>query len=108
MNITIDNIPGYDTRSFPELDDFVLDIAHDAWAHAQIIAEENAKATIEYDEQNKENPLAYLLRPMQASAERLWAFSMIRLVPMIVESHRAKLGVQMLNEDGSMNPAYRP
>lgn len=108
MNITIDNIPGYDTRSFPELDDFVLKIANDAWADAQIAAEANAAATIEYDEKNKGNSLAYLLRPMQTSAETLWAFNISRIVPMIVELHRAKLGVQMLNEDGSMNPAYRP
>ena len=63
---------------------------------------------IEYDEKNKGNSLAYLLRPMQTSAETLWAFNISRIVPMIVELHRAKLGVQMLNEDGSMNPAYRP
>lgn len=108
MKITKDNIPGYNTRSFPELDEIIMRKAEECWVDMQALAAREAALTVEYDERTKGNPFAYMLRPMQASAEQLWNLAMANSVPVMVEWHRASLGVQRVNADGTMNPNYKP
>jgi len=106
-DITPLNIPGYITRSFPELDEPIVQLAKEEFIRLKEEEPIRLAELAEFDRKYADNPMAYIMRPSEVSAPGWWMFHMANRVPMIIEFHRHSLGVGRVNEDGSLNPLYK-
>ena len=101
--MTIDEVPYYQ-RGYPELDADVLAIAEEEMATCIREEKEGLVAQAEFDLKHSGNSMAFMVRPVAIGAEHLFNWRMRNMIPVLVEAHKSRLGVQTYLPDGTLNP----